>query len=152
MIKASQAIVRETLLALQKAGQDGNEGIVLWLGNRFGGDAGTVQAAYVPLHQAEKDRFWIPYEGMEALMARLRDDRLALLAQVHSHPGRAFHSEADDRWAIVRYAGALSIVAPSFARQTSPETFTQHCAFFQLTSNDTWLEVKPAPTIFEVTA
>jgi proteasome lid subunit RPN8/RPN11 len=150
-MKTSQAIVEQTLVALQRSGQAGKEGIVLWLGNRFGADAGEVKAAYVPMHQAEKDRFWIPYEGMEALMARLRQDRLALLAQVHSHPGQAFHSEADDRWAIVRYVGALSIVVPTFARQTSPQTFTRDSAFFQLAENDRWLEVEPKYPIFEVT-
>ena len=151
-MNVSRVIVGKTLAALQRAGEEGKEGIVLWLGNRFGADAGKVTQAYIPLHKAEKDRFWIPYEGMEALMARLRADRLALLAQVHSHPGAAFHSEADDRWAIVRYVGALSIVVPGFARHTSPETFIQHSAFFQLAGNDSWLEVQPRHSVFEVTA
>jgi len=37
-----------------------------------------------------------------------------LIAQVHSHPTEAYHSEADDRFAIVTAEGGLSLVVPNF--------------------------------------
>ena len=39
-----------------------------------------------------------------------------LLAQLHTHPGPAFHSEADDRLALPRHTGAISIVVPHFGQ------------------------------------
>ena len=38
-----------------------------------------------------------------------------LLVQLHTHPGRAFHSAVDDRLALPRHTGAISIVIPDFA-------------------------------------
>jgi hypothetical protein len=38
------------------------------------------------------------------------------VAQVHSHPYDAYHSEADDQMAPVTVLGALSIVVPRFGR------------------------------------
>ena len=70
--------------------------------------APVIVEAYVPEQEAEVDYFHIPPSGMMALMAHLRERRLGLAAQVHSHPARAFHSLADDKWAIVRHEGAMS--------------------------------------------
>ena len=69
--------------------------------------------------------FHIPPEGMTALYAELRHKRLMVAAQVHSHPQEAFHSKADDRWAIVRHEGALSLVVPHFAQATTLDRFLE---------------------------
>jgi hypothetical protein len=45
---------------------------------------------------------------------RTRDEKL--LAQVHSHPGTAFHSFGDDERATSFHPGFMSIVVPRFAR------------------------------------
>ncbi len=37
-----------------------------------------------------------------------------VLAQLHTHPGMAFHSLADDRLALPRQTGAISIVVPDY--------------------------------------
>src|SRR5207253_2960750 len=44
----------------------------------------------------------------------LSDRGLRLIAQVHSHPGEAYHSEADDLYAIVTTEGGFSLVVPNF--------------------------------------
>ncbi|HEU0164449.1 MAG TPA: Mov34/MPN/PAD-1 family protein, partial [Thermomicrobiales bacterium] len=38
-----------------------------------------------------------------------------LLAQIHSHPTHAYHSEMDDEYAIATALGAFSLVVPHFA-------------------------------------
>jgi hypothetical protein len=76
---------------------------------------------------------------MTALMAHLRARKLGLAAQVHSHPGRAFHSEADDAWASVRHEGALSVVVPNFAAGVNVGNFLQSVATFRLSPDDRWL-------------
>jgi hypothetical protein len=37
-----------------------------------------------------------------------------ILAQVHTHPGSAFHSPVDDRYPISNKPGFISIVVPNF--------------------------------------
>jgi hypothetical protein len=76
-------------------------------------------------------------------MERLRTQGLYVASQVHTHPREAFHSLADDKWAIVRHVGALSIVLPYFGRSTTLENFLRQAAVFQLDSSNTWNQVSP---------
>jgi hypothetical protein len=68
----------------------------------------------------------------------LRDRDLMVAAQVHTHPHEAFHSAADDRWAIVRHVGALSLVLPDFAQKTSIDSFLNEAAVFRLSDRNEW--------------
>jgi proteasome lid subunit RPN8/RPN11 len=136
----SQRCVVETIAILQEAGSRSSERVVMWLGSR-NADAIEVKEVYVPEQQADFDFFHIPPEGMQSLLSKLCQKRLMIAAQVHSHPGEAFHSEADDVWAIVRHAGALSLVLPHFALNTKIKSFKTDAAVFVLSSANQWEEV-----------
>jgi proteasome lid subunit RPN8/RPN11 len=140
-LRCAPALVDETLEALHAAGRMSNECVVLWLSARPVMPGASIVETYVPKQEAAVDVFRIPPSGMTALMAHLRARKLGLAAQVHSHPGRAFHSEADDAWAIVRHEGALSIVVPNFAAGVNVGNFLQSLATFRLSPDDRWLEV-----------
>ena len=133
-------VIHTTLELLRKAGRDGHEGIVLWLGHRVD-DHIPVTDAYQPLHTSKADMFHITPAGMNALHNELRPRRLMVAAQVHTHPGRAYHSEADDRWAIVRHVGALSLVLPHFAFDTTVEAFLKTAKVYRFSENGSWLLV-----------
>jgi proteasome lid subunit RPN8/RPN11 len=150
VIRCPSAIVGHTLDVLRSSGKSEKECVVLWLADRL--QKGTILEAYLPGHEAAADRFWVPPEEMERMMTRLRDKKLSLVAQVHSHPCEAFHSKTDDRYALVRYVGALSIVVPLFAQKTTPESFVTDCAFFALTSADDWrkLAAEELASTFEI--
>jgi hypothetical protein len=107
------------------------ERVVLWLAEHIGNRT-VVCEVFVPLQLASADYFHIPPQGMEQLLRHLRARRLLVAAQVHTHPVRAFHSAADDKWAIVRHAGALSLVVPRFCQDTSAETFATDAVVYQL--------------------
>ena len=139
-LRCSRAVVDRTIDLLQEAGSVGTERAVLWLAHRAT-DPALVVEAYLPKQKAELDLFIIPREGMTEMMRHLREGRLSLVAQVHSHPGRAYHSRTDDREAIVRHEGSLSVVAPNFARSLTAQSFAEHCAFFTLTAEDRWIEI-----------
>src|SRR6266404_6352259 len=123
-VLCSSSLVEATLAHLHEAGQAVRECVVLWLGRREGGQVRVV-SAYRPLQSAAEDMFQIPPAGMAALHTELRRNRFMVAAQVHSHPREAFHSRADDRWAIVRHEGALSLVVPHFASGTTVSNFLQ---------------------------
>jgi proteasome lid subunit RPN8/RPN11 len=137
-VEISSAQIAETIELLRKAGRQ--ECILLWLGRREQG-LQRINEVYKPLQEADRDYFEIPRQGMAVLMSRLRTQGLYVVSQVHTHPGPAFHSPADDKWAIVRHAGALSIVLPFFAESTTVENFLQEAAVFQLDSCNRWNEV-----------
>jgi hypothetical protein len=135
-----QAIVGETLRELAKRRWRRTERVALWLARRS--DAGVaVQEMYVPRYEASSDYFHIPRASMVALMGRLSEERLMIGAQLHTHPREAFHSAADDRWAIVRHAGALSIVIPEFGQFTTIDNFLDQAKVFSLSTKNAWIEV-----------
>ncbi len=140
MITCPKIGIEQTLSYLQDAGRRNKECVVLWLGKRHSAHI-EVRACYLPLQIAEVDVFRIPPNGMSALQAKLRADRLMVAAQVHSHPQNAFHSKADDKWAIVRHSGALSLVVPRFAVDTSSQNFLDQTKVYQFSDKATWDEV-----------
>lgn len=142
-VEVSHAFVAQSILELQKAGNIESERVLLWLGKRKAHDV-RVTEIFVPLQVANYDFFSIPPSSMRALLQHLREKELMVAAQMHSHPEEAFHSQADDRWAIVRHEGALSIVLPYFARTSSVENFLETSATFALSAQNEWRRVSSA--------
>jgi proteasome lid subunit RPN8/RPN11 len=147
MIKISISLIARTVQVLHAASDV--ERVVLWLGRR-GAQGITVSEVYVPVQETEADYFRIPPKGMEALLGHLRDQRLMVAAQLHTHPHEAFHSPADDRWAIVRHVGALSLVIPDFCQHTSTASFVADAKVFCLTDTDEFVLAR-AHDVYEVT-
>ena len=140
LIRCPRPVIEQTLNVLRSGGARNCEALVLWLARRTASVVDVVEA-YEPPYEASVDYFRIHPEGMRSIMARLRNERLHICAQVHSHPAQAFHSTADDRWAIVRHQGALSLVVPDFAATTSADTFLNKIAAYALSPADQWLAV-----------
>lgn len=142
-VTCTNAIVETTLGWLREAGHARRECVALWLGRRGSASIDVVDA-YWPEQTAEIDMFHIPPHGMTELHAVLRQRRLMVAAQVHSHPAEAFHSKADDRWAIVRHEGALSLVVPYFALKTTTQNFLAHTKVYRFTATSRWEEIPEA--------
>ena len=143
LVLCPQAAIEQALLHLRDAGKRRQECVVLWLGKREN-DTVKITRCYRPLQRAKMDQFHIPPEGMTALQGVMRAERLMVAAQVHSHPGLAFHSEADDTWAIVRHEGALSLVVPRFAADTALANFMQQTKTYRFSAQATWDEIASA--------
>lgn len=136
-IHVAPSVVAATLADLQHVGRDGCEKVVLWLGRRS--DSGIrVAESFSPPQRSGADFFEIPPEGMAALFRRIRSTGMMVAAQVHTHPQLAFHSAADDRWAIVRHEGALSLVLPWFGLRSTLTSFAADVAVFRLSKQGVW--------------
>lgn len=68
----------------------------------------------------------------------LYENKMKLIAQIHSHPTEAYHSEADDRFPIVDTIGGVSIVVPNFA---SGNVSLTDCAIYRLSCDKSWDEL-----------
>ena len=141
-VLVSARVLVASLDVLQSVGREGSECVVLWLAKRSPDEINVVDV-YKPAQIAAEDFFRIPRESIAALFEILRDRGLMVAAQVHTHPERAFHSAADDRWAIVRHVGVLSLVLPHFAQRTTPQTFFEDVAVFSLSPRNEWLRIGP---------
>jgi hypothetical protein len=137
IIRCPRPVIEATLATMWAGGRRNCEALTLWLARRCP-DRVQVVEAYEPPYEAAVDRFHILPAGMRVIMTRLRKERLYICAQVHSHPGRAFHSQADDTWAIVRHQGALSLVVPRFGADTTEATFLDTVAAYSLSNEDRW--------------
>jgi hypothetical protein len=110
-------VIDTTLDVLQEVGDLGCECLVLWLGT-VSGDQAVITDAYVPdqrpIQGEQGVGYFVPGEALFRLNQVLSTSGLRLIAQVHSHPSDAYHSHADDEYAIVTAEGGLSLVVPDF--------------------------------------
>jgi len=141
MLEVSQALIAATVEPLRASRR--RERVVLWLGKRHG-ELVVVEEVFEPIQECAADYFQIPAAGMAEILSRLQRQRRMVAAQVHTHPYNAFHSPADDRWAIVRHVGGLSLVVPQFCQHTTEDTFVTDTRVFQVDENDDFNEVMPA--------
>lgn len=137
-ISVPKSVIADTVRELSLDGKADTERFLLWLGDS---EERVIREIFVPPYEASSDYFHISEQDMGAIFRKLRASGLSILAQVHSHPMEAFHSYADDTWAIVRHVGALSIVLPYFARNTDEQNFLTETAVFELSSNNRWQEL-----------
>ena len=129
-----------TLKILRSGGLRGHERVALWLGPAAG-KPHQVSEVFEPEQETARDYFRLPPHSMKALMTRLKTGRLKVVAQIHTHPGRAFHSDVDAEWAIVRHVGALSLVLPRFASATTIENFRDEVMTYECAPEGDWILV-----------
>ncbi len=134
--------IEDTLGHLRAAGRMGTECVVLWFAEERTDGSKVVRRVYRPEQFARADVFRILPAEMRRILGLISRQGFMIAAQVHSHPFGAFHSRADDDWAIVRHQGALSLVVPNFASRTTLQNFFDHTATFRLDDKNHWEEVR----------
>ena len=145
-LRINSALITESIDNLKTAPT--TEKVLLWLG-RKSGDSYVVDEVFTPMQVADEDYFRIPEEGMDDLMNKLRATRKIIVAQIHTHPKEAFHSFADDKWAIIRHQGAYSLVLPYFCSITNSGNFLDTVATFVLDEFNSWGEVDNSNIVIE---
>lgn len=139
-LSVSGANIETTLGILKDGGILGHERVALWLAPTAGYPF-RVSEVFEPEQETAKDYFRLPPRSMATLMTRLRTGRLKVVAQIHTHPGRAYHSEVDAEWAIVRHVGALSLVLPRFASTTTLGNFQEQVMTYECAPEGDWILV-----------
>lgn len=139
-VTVDRAVIRSTLRTLQEFGAHQLEGLVLWLGKVEPGRAHVVRVFTPEQHPISGEDglgYFVDGEALFRLNRGLAASGLRLIAQVHSHPQEAYHSHADDRYAIVTAEGGLSLVVPDFGRAPADPT---SWAVYRLDQGD-WIEL-----------
>lgn len=140
-MRVPAGVLRDGYASMRLAGKMGLEGMVLWAGQQDG-QVFDVTQLIIPKQRGLRtpDGLCAIVDGDELarLNMHLYRNSLVLAAQVHTHPGAAYHSETDDQYAIATTIGAFSIVVPSFAVRDFP---LAECAVYRLHESGTWIEV-----------
>jgi proteasome lid subunit RPN8/RPN11 len=73
-----------------------------------------------PAHTASTGHYEVDGAAIGRLWDELHSSRRSVRAQVHTHPGAAYHSERDDGEALISTPGYISLVLANFALGTTP--------------------------------
>lgn len=134
----------DTYAHLRRAGLEGHEGLALWVGRqdevRF-----NVSQAVIPkqrhIRTSDGVCVMLGADELHRINVWLFKEKFTIMAQVHSHPGRAYHSGTDDDYAVATTVGCLSIVVPDFAR--APFDISR-LAIYRLDARARWIGVSTA--------
>jgi proteasome lid subunit RPN8/RPN11 len=110
------SVLSATKAVLQQCrGQDGrHEGLVYWMGRRAEPDA-LVMSAFVPATDHGPQHVFIAEAEVGRMSRKARALGLAIIAQVHSHPGRdTRHSDDDDKLILMPFEGLFSLVVAQY--------------------------------------
>ena len=137
---------------LRAAGAQEVEGVALWAGTAQG-SVFHVKATIIPEQNAYKleDGLLYSVEGDELhrINVWLYKNELQLIAQLHSHPGQAYHSETDDAYPIIAVLGGISIVIPDFAARSFD---LEDWAVYRLSDGNGWvgLDINDVKNLIEI--
>ena len=127
---------------LRSCGGGHEECVVLWIGPND--QARYVDEVVVPRHTASASHYDIDPAWIGEFWLDLARRNRTVRCQVHTHPGRAYHSSRDDALALVHTPGYLSLVLPRFA--TGPIGLDG--SFLAIRGDDgSWSALDPAETI-----
>jgi len=138
-VLCTEKILVDTIEVLRRGGRRGEERAALWLSSATLRRPAPVIEVYEPDQVAQADYFRLPPQSMCALMRHLGATRSRIVAQIHTHPGRAYHSDVDAEWAIIRHVGALSLVIPRFAKTTTVSSFLKQAMTYEFSLDAEWL-------------
>jgi hypothetical protein len=152
-IRVPRSLALQAIWHLRQVGLKRFEGLALWAGVRQG-EVFQVTQTVIPAQKGIRSRDGVAVaigpEELHRLNVWLYENKLMLVAQLHSHPGEAYHSETDDEFPVATVVGSVSIVVPDFARhQFSLPT----CAVYRLSGKGRWegLTVADAADLISIT-
>jgi hypothetical protein len=137
-LRLASSLIAETFEALRACGRGKCECVVYWTGPA--GENG-IDGVDHPLHVRSPFGYEIDSDWLTQFWKGLAASKRSIKAQVHTHPGAAFHSDCDDRWPVVSQGGFLSIVIPKFA---AGEPTLDGAWVGRLQSNGRWRQLASA--------
>lgn len=109
-----ESILKTTATYLKLHGRQGKECMVFWCGKILGKTEGKVTNCIYPNQKSTAVGVQIDPDEVSKIQYLLIAREEFLLAQVHTHPGVAFHSSIDNNYPLTHKLGFLSIVVSNF--------------------------------------
>jgi len=113
MTEASVLAMRECMAGEIARGHEG----IAYLFGQTNGATTVVVGAIRPEAQTTVGSFSVTSIAMARVVRRATDAGLQVVGQIHTHPGRAYHSDGDEDGARIVYDGYVSIVVPDYGRR-----------------------------------
>lgn len=139
-----ESVLRNTITGLSYAA--GREMLCYWLGAELRNDEGFLSALVTTVAFPRIESAYAQFRLMEGQMGLITswcaENRMWLLAQVHTHPTDEPHSEADECWPASHRSGFLSVVFPFFASMSSLSNPGWRA--YESEGAGVWKEINPA--------
>lgn len=114
--------------------------MVLWSGIRLAENKAMVKSCIHPQQYCTPVSFDVPLDESQRINALLEHRKEVIIAQVHTHPGGAFHSGTDDNFPVTFIVGLFSIVVPNFCRDRLRALW--QCRIWEHIGLGKWQELK----------
>lgn len=151
-IRLPQNKIADAYELMRYAGSKGVEGMALFAGKQ-NGNTFQVFETIIPKQNSYRLESGLMYaveaDELHRINVWLFKNGFSIIAQIHSHPNEAYHSETDNQFPIVATIGGISIVVPRFA---SDPMDIYNWAVYRLSSQNTWKKqsINDIETIFEI--
>ena len=133
-----KSIFKKSIAELQRIGLDNKEGIVYWIGDLKENVVKITDVIFAANYSGFENYTCyakVPLTSSFEIAKTIRKSKKILFMQVHSHPGKAFHSITDDKHPITHRIGLISIVVPYFG---SGVIDLSTCEIYEYKGNSNW--------------
>jgi proteasome lid subunit RPN8/RPN11 len=138
LLRLTSSVLETSFEVLRACGCGRCECAVYWTGPSA---EDLVDRVEHPVHMSSQFGYEIHSDWLTKFWKQLAASERSIKAQIHTHPGQAFHSVTDNQWPIVSQAGFLSIVIPNFAAGMPS---LNHAWIGRLQRNGSWLQLATA--------
>lgn len=141
-------LIQRTLSFLKENGMEGNESHCLWVG-KSKNSSFKINEIIFPKQIISPYSFHVSETELDKINRELHNKNLELIAQVHSHPIRAFHSYTDNKFPVMTTVGGFSLVFPYYGHVSG--TDLKECAIYRLKRKG-WIKLNETEKnlIFEI--
>jgi len=141
-LRLAPGLVDATQAALCAGSAARREAIVLWAGRADVAGAAVISHLILPRFVSRRDYLTISQAERLEVAAYLRSEQLLAFADLHTHPGVAFLSEADIANPFSVRDGFYAAVVPDFALREAGHGWR----FYEVRARK-WMEVNPRERI-----
>jgi len=144
--------IAEAYKLMRFAGSKSVEGMALFAGKQKG-NTFEILETIIPRQNSYRLESGLMYavdaDELHRINVWLFNNGFRIIAQIHSHPNEAYHSETDNQYPIVATIGGISIVVPRFA---SDPIDIDNWAVYRLSPQNLWEKQSAIETrtIFEI--
>jgi hypothetical protein len=133
-----ESVIKPLEQHLYNTGLERREEAALLAGYIVGKSTGLVTTVIIPYTESSSGGCSFPMDVTARCFETISRSGQLILAQIHTHPGRAWHSNTDDEWAFSDSPGLFSIVVPCFCRYDLRKTFANGIAAYERLKNGDW--------------
>jgi len=138
--------IKKAYELMRCAGENRVEGVALFAGYEKDSEF-YISQTIIPKQTVYRLELGLLYavdaDELHRINVWLYKNNLCIIAQIHSHPNEAYHSETDNAYPIVATKGGISIVVPRFAKDPID---IKNWAVYRLSSENCWAELSQSET------